>query len=93
MNKYRLTVIFSTKLEDKVREKEKEKLVKLVEELGGKILKQDEWGVRELRYEIKKETQGDYFNLEIELSGEKVVKLEKALGINEAVLRRLIVII
>ena len=93
MNKYRLTVIFSTKLEDKVREKEKEKLVKLVEELGGKILKQDEWGVRELRYEIKKETQGDYFNLEIELSGEKVVKLEKALGINEAVLRRLIVMI
>jgi small subunit ribosomal protein S6 len=93
MNKYRLTVIFSTKLEDKVREKEKEKLVKLVEELGGKILKQDEWGVRELKYEIKKETQGDYLNLEIELSGEKVVELEKALGINEAVLRRLIVMI
>lgn len=93
MNKYRLTVIFSTKLEDKVREKEKEKLIKLVEELGGKVLKKDEWGVRELKYEIKKETQGDYLNLEIELSGEKVVELEKALGINEAVLRRLIVMI
>ena len=56
-------------------------------------MKQDEWGVRELKYEIKKETQGDYLNLEIELSGEKVVELEKALGINEAVLRRLIVMI
>src|SRR5580698_1180598 len=59
----------------------------IVEGEGGKVEKQEYWGLRSLSYRIKKNRKGHYVLLNINAPSNAVVELERQLKINEDVLR------
>ena len=59
----------------------------IVEGEGGKVEKQEYWGLRGLAYRIKKNRKGHYVLLNINAPAKAVVELERQLKINEDVLR------
>ena len=63
----------------------------IVEGEGGKIEKQEYWGLRGLAYRIKKNRKGHYVLLNINAPSAAVIELERQLKINEDVLRFLTV--
>ena len=63
----------------------------IVEGEGGKVEKQEYWGLRSLAYRIKKNRKGHYVLLNINAPAKAVQELERQLRINEDVLRCLTV--
>src|SRR6476620_11301596 len=63
----------------------------IVEGEGGKVEKQEYWGLRGLAYRIKKNRKGHYVLLNINAPSKAVIELERQLKINEDVLRYLTV--
>ena len=63
----------------------------IVESEGGKVEKQEYWGLRSLAYRIKKNRKGHYVLLNINAPSKAVVELERQIKINEDVLRYLTV--
>jgi small subunit ribosomal protein S6 len=59
----------------------------IVEGEGGKVEKQEYWGLRSLAYRIKKNRKGHYVLLNINAPSKAVQELERQLKINEDVLR------
>ena len=63
----------------------------IVEGEGGKVEKQEYWGLRGLAYRIKKNRKGHYSLLAIDAPAGAVKEMERQLSINEDVLRFLTV--
>lgn len=63
----------------------------IIEAEGGKVEKQEYWGLRSLAYRIKKNRKGHYVLLNINAPARAVQELERQLKINDDVLRCLTV--
>ena len=59
----------------------------IVEGEGGKVEKQEYWGLRGLAYRLKKNRKGHYVLLNINAPAKAVQELERQIKINEDVLR------
>lgn len=66
-------------------------LIAIVEQAGGKIIKNEYWGLRSLSYKIDKNRKGHYTMLGIDAPAEAVKEVERMLRINENVIRVLTV--
>ena len=88
-NTYELMLILKTSVE----EKERERLIEFIKKTIsiGKITDTKDWGKRILAYPIKKEKEGNYLLLTLELEGKEDVKLTEVLRSSETVLRYLLV--
>ncbi len=58
---------------------------------NGEIVKVDLWGKRRLAYPIRKQTEGIYVLLDVNMDPKLGVTLERNLGLNEAILRFLLI--
>ena len=63
----------------------------IIETEGGKVEKQEYWGLRTLAYRIKKNRKGHYVLLNLNAPAKAIFELERQLKINEDVLRFLTV--
>ena len=76
-------------------ESQNKKLVNKYEEIikknSGKILKVEEWGLRNLSHSIKNNKKGFYFHIKLEGNGKTIEELEKAQNIDEMLIRFLTV--
>jgi small subunit ribosomal protein S6 len=63
----------------------------IVENEGGKVEKQEYWGLRTLAFRIKKNRKGHYVLLNLNAPAKAISELERQLKINEDVLRFLTV--
>ncbi len=68
-----------------------ERYAKLIEEDGGKIHRQEDWGRRQLAYPINDIHKAHYILLNVECSGKALAELEDSFRYNDAVLRNLII--
>ena len=59
----------------------------IIETEGGKVEKQEYWGLRTLAYRIKKNRKGHYVLLNLNAPAKAIFELERQLKINEDVLR------
>jgi len=59
----------------------------IVETEGGKVEKQEYWGLRTLAFRIKKNRKGHYVLLNLNAPANAIFELERQLKINEDVLR------
>jgi small subunit ribosomal protein S6 len=59
----------------------------IIETEGGKVEKQEYWGLRSLAYRIKKNRKGHYVLLNLNAPSNAIIELERQLKINEDVLR------
>jgi small subunit ribosomal protein S6 len=62
---------------------------KIVSDNGGKIVKTEYWGLRNLAYLVKKSRKGHYAMLGIDSPYAAVKEMERLMGLNEDVLRSL----
>jgi len=91
LRKYELMLMLSSTLTDSEIEQELGEIKKQIKGMKGKVFSEDAWGIRDLAFNIKKEDKAYYVVLYIELEDPSVlVEFEKALKINQAVLRYLL---
>ena len=64
-----------------------ENATKIIEDMKGKVVKTETWGLRSLAYKIAKNRKAHYVMLEIDGPGDVVAELERQTAINEDVIR------
>lgn len=92
MKKYEIMYILRSTLDDAARKSENEKLAGLLTGNGAKITKTDEWGARDLAYEIKGEKKGYYVVVKLEAEQEALKEFDRLTKFNNNVLRYLITV-
>lgn len=92
MNRYELTYIIDTALEETARKELIEKVSALIASNGGEVEKVDEtWGKRRLAYAINYKTEGWYVLVTFKAPAELPRELERNLEIYDSVIRYLVV--
>ena len=61
----------------------------VLEENGGKITKNEYWGLKSLAYRVKKNRKGHYSLLNIDASHEAVSELERRISLNDDIIRHM----
>ena len=64
-----------------------ETATKIVEDNGGKVVRTETWGLRNIAYRIQKNRKAHYVALDFEAPGPAVAELERQTQINEDVIR------
>ncbi|HNW87498.1 MAG TPA: 30S ribosomal protein S6 [Candidatus Limiplasma sp.] len=92
MNRYELTYIIDTSLEENVRKELVEKYAELIKHNGGEIEKVDEtWGKRRLAYAINDMWEGWYVLVTFKSESDLPKEIERNLENNDKILRYLII--
>lgn len=92
MKKYEIMYILKSSLDDAARKAEIEKLHGILTSNGGKITNVNEWGLRELAYEIKKETKGFYVVVKVETDSVALKEFDRLTRFDNNVLRTLVLV-
>lgn len=88
-NQYELTYIVSGVLKQNEIDKIVKRVNRFIDENGGDIIEVDEWGTQRLAYEIEKKRSGHYVNMYFRAPGDLITRLERALEIEDNILRYL----
>ena len=91
MNCYEHTLIAKQDLQESLSKKIVDKYHNIINKNSGKVLKTEEWGLRNLVYAIKNNNKGFYFHIKFEGIGKTVEELVRAEKIDEKLLRFLTV--
>jgi small subunit ribosomal protein S6 len=90
--RYETVFILTPVLSDDQAKEAAKKIKKTISDLGGKIVNEENWGLKKLAYPIQKKTTGFYHLLEFAGEGEEIVNnLEVVYKRDERVLRFLTV--
>lgn len=90
MKNYELTVVFHPDLEMNV-DPAIDKVKKVLESVGGKIIKEENEGKKRLSYTIKGQDFGIYNFITVALPPEAPAKIDGILNINDEVIRHMLV--
>ena len=90
MREYELIFIVHPDIEETATNEVVERIQGWITEAGGKINKVDPWGKRRLAYPIRKQNEGQYYFLTIEMNPISVAEIERNLRLLEPVMRFLI---
>ncbi len=88
---YETMFILQPELESKTEAELIDNLQAVLQKLGGKVDKTDDWGKRKLAYEINKFHEGHYYLMHFTGSHEIIPELEHFFRVNDAVIRFIIV--
>jgi len=92
MSKYEIAVVLSAALEDEGRSAIIERIKDFIQRFGGNITDVEEWGKRQLAYEIQKMNEAFYYFIHFESeNAECPNEMEQQLRIMDGVLRYLVV--
>ena len=91
MNYYEHTFIAKQDLQENLSKKVLNKFESIINKNSGKILKVEEWGLRNLTHIIKNNKKGYYFHIKLEGDGKTVKELEKVENIDMSLIRYLTV--
>lgn len=87
MNSYALTIVLKPELEEKSRKEILESITKRVD----KVEKEELWGARDLAYPINHIKKGWYAHYLFSAEPSKIAPLDKALKVEEDIIRYLLV--
>ena len=91
MNCYEHTLIAKQDLDDKKSQALIKKYEEIITSNSGKVLKTEEWGLRNFSHKIKNNKKGFYFHIKIEGIGKTIEELEKLENIDDSLIRFLTV--
>ena len=87
MNCYEHTFITKQDLQENQTKSLMEKYENIIKKNSGKIIKIEQWGLKNLSYPIKGNRKGFYFHLKLEGIGKTIQELEKAENIDQIMIR------
>ena len=91
MNNFEAVVLLSPELPSSVRSSCLDNLKKIINEKSGKIINNEDWGLRDLSYKINKYSKAFYNFYQIEIEGDKLESIKKTLNQDENIIRHLFV--
>ena len=91
MNCYEHTFIAKQELQENQSLQIVNKYTDIIKKNSGKILKTEEWGLRNLSSNIKNNKKGFYFHIKFEGIGKTIEALEKSGNIDQIIIRFLTV--
>ena len=91
MRRYEVMYIVNSSVEEEKRTALIETLGKIITDCDGKILKTDEWGMREFAYEIDHMNKGYYVVVTFEADDACLREYDRLMRINPSVVRYMIV--
>ena len=92
MREYELIFIVHPDLEETATTEVVERVTGWITEAGGKIDDIDPWGKRRLAYEIRKQTEGQYFFVKTQMSPDFISEFERNMRYLEPVMRYLVTV-
>jgi small subunit ribosomal protein S6 len=90
MRNYEVVLIFHPELDETALNDALEKVKGWITSAGGTIAKVDVWGKRRLAYVIRKQRDGQYFLLTVEIPATFTNELDRNLRFHEPVIRYMI---
>jgi small subunit ribosomal protein S6 len=87
VNQYETVFIATPVLSEAQMKEAVEKYKKLISDNGGKIVHEENWGLKKLAYPIQKKSTGFYYLLEFSAEGEFINTLETAYRRDERIIR------
>ena len=91
MNKFEAVLLFNPDLSNPVINKQEEIFINHIENSKGKIIFTEDWGLKDLSFNIHKYKKAFYKFYQIEINGSHFQNLKKILTQNENILRHLFV--
>ena len=91
MRKYTGMYILKPTLTEEQIKANVEELNALFTSKGGEILSEEEWGLKELAYEIQDFSKGYYVKFAVNANNEAVAEYDRICNIKEAVIRHILV--
>ena len=91
MNCYEHTFITKQDLSESQAKTLVDKYKDIIKKNSGKVIKTEEWGLRNLSHVIKNNKKGFYFHIKFEGIGKTIEELEKAENIDQMLIRYLTV--
>ena len=91
MNCYEHTFIAKPDLRENQFQQLIDKYSEIIKKTSGKVLKTEEWGMRNFSRIIKNNKKGFYFHIKLEGTGKTISELEKAENIDQMLIRFLTV--
>ena len=91
MNKFEAVVLLSPEITSNNRNACLDSLEKTINEKSGNIINNEDWGLRDLSYKIDQYNKAFYNFYQIEIEGDKIESIKKALNQNENFIRHLFV--
>ena len=91
MNEYELLYVISPRLSAEDVDAMVERVGSLITGGGGSVSMVDNWGRRRLAYPIRHHFEGTYVLTHLNMPGERTAEFERALNINEDILRHLLI--
>jgi small subunit ribosomal protein S6 len=87
VNRYETVFIATPVLSEAQMKEAVEKFKALISSNGGKIVHEENWGLKKLAYPIQKKSTGFYYLIEFECDGEFITKLETEYRRDERIIR------
>ena len=91
MNYYEHTLIAKQDLQENQAKTLINKYEDIINKNSGKVVKTEEWGLKNFSYKIKNNKKGFYFHIKFEGIGKTIEELEKAESIDQTLIRFLTV--
>ena len=91
MNSFEAVVLLSPEITSKVRNTSLDSLEKIINGNSGKIVNNEDWGLRDLSYKIDNYSKAFYNFYQIEIEGNKLESIKKILNQDENFIRHLFV--
>ena len=91
MNKFEAVLLFSPDLSTPLVTKEEEIFAKNIEGSEGKIISIEDWGLRDISFNINRYKKAFYKFYQLEINGTKIQDIKTTLTQNEKILRHLFV--
>ncbi len=91
MNKFEAVLIFSPELATNSLTTELDKFKKQISNNSGQIINEEDWGLRDLTYNINKFKKAFYKFFQIEINGNSLDSIKKDLNQSDNVIRHLFI--
>ena len=91
MSKFEAVILFSPDLSSANLKKQETSFKKILAELNGSIISEEDWGLRLLSYKIKNFQKAFYKFFQLEIKGIEIQDLKKNINQNEQIIRHLFI--
>lgn len=91
MKKFEAVLLISPEISTKSRSDINEDFKKIIDNNNGKVINEEDWGLRDLSYKITNFSKAFYNFYQIEVDGNKIENINKVLSQNENYLRHLFI--
>lgn len=91
MKKYEIMYIVRSTLDQEAIAKEIASVKEIFTNNDSKVLEVNEWGLRELAYEIEKNRKGYYVVMNVEATVKAIEEFNRVVGYNENIIRHIVV--